>query len=124
MRRVGGRMRNKNLALNWQEWYKNYKADIASMWKNRMDQLQVDLDAMTLKFNLTTNTAGESIMRNVAQRMRNQEIAAAVIVWKEGLDEQKSRERGERIMRRVGKRMLNREASDAVMGWRESQIEE
>ena len=62
-------------------------------------------------------------MRNVAARMRNREAAAAIIIWHEGMDEQRKRERGEGIMRRVGKRMLNKEKSDAVVIWREQQLE-
>ena len=53
--------------------------------------------------------------------MRNREAAAAIIIWHEGMDEQRKKERGERIMNRVGKRMLNRELSDNFLAWKNRQ---
>ena len=70
----------------------------------------------------------ESIMRNVAKRMQNGEIAAAVIIWRENqvLEERErlARERGERIMKRVGGRWANRDLSDKFREWMWSWQEE
>ena len=61
MRRVGGRMRNKELALNYAEWVRNYKAGILEMWQNRHESLRVELDALKLQFALTTQVCSVSI---------------------------------------------------------------
>ena len=54
MRRVGGRMRNKELALNWAEWSRNYRNDVTTVWKNLCSKLQGEIEALELKFSLST----------------------------------------------------------------------
>ena len=73
---------------------------------------------------LRVQAAGEKIMRNVAQRLMNRELATAVITWQSNLNEVKAKERAHAICKRVGLRMLNRDLSDAVMEWRDQQVEE
>jgi hypothetical protein len=119
MKRVGGRMRNKEASMAFNEWNQNYKNSLSSI----VTSLQLELSELQLKFSFVTQSAGESIMRNVAQRLLNAEIIAGLTNWKDNLHEIKSRERGEAIMRRVGLRMKNREAADAVTIWREQQLE-
>ena len=54
MRRVGGRMHHRELALHWQEWYRNFRCDVATMWMNRTAKLQYALDTLQLKHTLST----------------------------------------------------------------------
>ena len=54
MKRVGGRMRNRELALNWVEWVRNYKAGILTMWQDRHDAVVHELEALKLQFAFTT----------------------------------------------------------------------
>ncbi len=54
MRRVGGRWRNKDLALNWTEWVRNWKDDTSHAWLAQRDRLQLEIDALKLKFQLVT----------------------------------------------------------------------
>ena len=128
MARAGRRMMNLEKASfldGWKASMQQYKArEHGERQAQRMHQLQLELDEMTLKFNLTTNAAGEKIMRNVAQRILNKEAAAAVIVWRLRWTAHRNQERAEGIMRRVAKRILHRDVSDALMGWREAQVEE
>merc|ERR1711871_633007 len=118
MRRVGGRMRNKEMALNYAEWARNAKNDRESLWKNRVAKLQAELDELQVKFTLVTQSGAEQIMKNVAKRMLNGDLARMLIAWScnwgDEKREKEARERGEAIMKRVGGRWMNREASDAV----------
>ena len=61
MRRVGGRMRNKELALNYAEWVRNYKAGILEMWQNRAQNTKIELEALQMKFAFTTQVLHSSI---------------------------------------------------------------
>ena len=54
MKRVGSRMRNKELAMNWAEWVRNYKAGILTMWQNRHQNVKLELEALQMKFAFTT----------------------------------------------------------------------
>merc|ERR1719247_1505291 len=105
-------MRNKDLALNWQEWYRNFRADVIARLKSETETLE-------MKFTLATQSGAEGIMRNVAKRMMKGDLARVVIAWHQGLLEMRSQQRGENIMRRVGGRWQNREVSDAVREWRD-----
>merc|ERR1719247_1693647 len=104
MKRVGGRWRYKDLSLNFKEWEYNYKADIVSMWKNRAMNLQVEVDALNMKFDLTTRQGAESIMKNVAKRMLMGEVAQGVIAWHQNWleykQEMENQARAQRMMQR------------------------
>ena len=58
MRRVGGRMRNRELALNYAEWCRNYRGDVVTMWQNRNAQLTMELETLQMKFMMTTQVPG------------------------------------------------------------------
>jgi len=124
MRRVGGRMRHKEVVLNWQEWHRNYKADVAGMWMNRWSRIQQELESVHLQHILDTHANAESIMRNIAKRMLNKEVAFALIIWSEKLRVHNAHQCALRITKRVMMRMRHRSLSDAVMGWHERQLEE
>ena len=66
----------------------------------------------------------EGLMRKVALKMKNKELAGCVTEWRMTQQYQKAehmaQERGEQIMKRVGMRMLNRDLSDRFMIWSSS----
>ena len=66
----------------------------------------------------------EGLMRKVALKMKNKELAGCVREWRMTQQcekaEHMAQERGEQIMKRVGMRMLNRDLSDRFMIWSSS----
>ena len=110
----------KELTTNWDAWVTNCKKDRITMYKNRSERLQVDIDALQMKYDMVTNSSmagAEKIMRNVAKRLLMGDTARLVISWKMKIVEIKNRERGEGIMRRVGMRMLNKDLASGYVRW-------
>ena len=59
IRRVAGRMRNREVALTWAEWKRNYRASVASLGAKEYTDLQVELEALQMKFAFTTQVQQE-----------------------------------------------------------------
>jgi len=124
MKRVGGRMRNKELVGCWDKWFKNSSEGIREMWQLRAARWQADFDTLQMKFDLVTRSGAENIMRNVAKRMIMGEVAKYIIGWKHKVTCDNNQAKGEAIMRRVGGRLKNREISDAFQDWSMNMTEE
>merc|ERR1712054_316990 len=100
MRRVGARFNNKEIAANWTEWHRNYKDGILEMWSNRANRLQYEIDSLQMKFNLTTQSGGEAIMRNVAKRLLMGEVSLGIIAWIANVRAYKNQLKAELIFKR------------------------
>ena len=123
MRRVGGRMRNKDIHLNYQEWVLNQRSHASAMVDKAHHSLIKQLELLRVKFSCTTQSAGENIMRKVGGRMRHRDASNAVIAMRDNHVVAKKKERGEKMMRRVGCRMRFRQASDVMLIWKTNNAE-
>ena len=97
MRRVGGRMRHKDKAMNFTEWVRNYRNGMAAMWQNRNAKLQEEFDTLQLEYQMATQAGAERIMKNVAMKILHQDLAAALVMWKQNYAEAMDQARAEVI---------------------------
>ena len=97
-------------------------------WKNRAEKAEDRAKEFELKLTMASQQGAEAIMRNVALKIKNRDIAAAVSVWKYAQQDEKyqaqCQARAEDIMRKVGGRWKNQELWAMFREWRGKQLEE
>ena len=97
IKRVSGRMMKKDLTLNLAEWIRNYRNGVAEMWQNRNAKLQEEFDTLQLEYQMATQAGAERIMKNVAMKILHQDLAAALVMWKQNYAEAMDQARAEVI---------------------------
>merc|ERR1719272_1697185 len=110
------------------EAIKNWQASavhgVLEMWQQRAEKWELKSNELELTLAITAQTGAEGLMRKVALKMKNKELAGCVREWRMTQQcekaEHMAQERGEQIMKRVGMRMLNRDLSDRFMIWSSS----
>ena len=90
-------MRHKDKAMNFTEWVRNYRNGMAAMWQNRNTKLQEELDTLQLEYQMATQAGAERIMKNVAMKILHQDLAAALVMWKQNYAEAMDQARAEVI---------------------------
>ena len=120
IQRIGFRIRNRLVAMNYTEWSLNVRRNSTLTWKTKSEHLQMELDTLKLKAVLSNQSAAVRIGR----RMLMRSVMRSVQAWWSQFRAAMAFERGQRTMRRVGLRMMNRALSDCVLTWHERSIEE
>jgi len=117
---VGARLRNKELALNWAEWARNFRSDRSTMWENRVAKLQSTVDTLELKLTLEQRKGAAKNFRKWAARWKYSSGIDLLNNWKSGCRAAYKLKLHERILKQIMSRWRNRGVSDVFRQWREN----
>jgi len=120
MRRVGARMRNKEKAMNYAEWARNAKNDLATMWQNRIKKLEEVIETLELKLLMVSKKEAGRLLRKWAGYWRYKEGIDLLMNWKEAARQSYKMKLHDMLLKKIMGRWRNRGVSDICRQWKQN----